>query len=48
MLFHSIRGSIDAFIIGFDKFMNLILKDCDEEYVITTQQVKSYYALLLI
>eukprot|EP01040_Poterioochromonas_malhamensis_P013338 gene13338-14653_t len=37
---NSIRGSIDAFIIGFDKFMNLILKDCDEEYVITTQQKK--------
>lgn len=30
---NSVRGSIDAFIKGFDKYFNLLLHDVDEEYI---------------
>jgi small nuclear ribonucleoprotein (snRNP)-like protein len=29
----SIRGSVDGYLVGFDRFWNLLLKDCDEEFI---------------
>jgi small nuclear ribonucleoprotein (snRNP)-like protein len=30
---NSIRGSVDGYLVGFDRFWNLLLKDCDEEFI---------------
>lgn len=30
---HSVRGSLDAYILAFDRHYNMLLSDVDEEYI---------------
>ena len=29
----SVRGSLDAYVLAFDKHFNMLLSDVDEEYI---------------
>jgi small nuclear ribonucleoprotein (snRNP)-like protein len=44
----SIRGSIDAYIVGFDRFWNVLLKDCDEEYIPNHQVIICFAFLFFL